>query len=770
MLKSVESALPRAIVRQLLLLGASALLTTYASAQTSESIPSEVPSDSSRALETVIVTANKVAEPVQRVAATVSVVSASTLEDLHIQSVQEIATVVGGLSLTRTSPSEQSISLRGIKMPSAGGSGGTTNTVESYVNDAPISVVDVFTTTFDISQVEVLRGPQGTLRGRPSPSGALTINTQRGSFDSYEGYLETTGSDHDGRNIQAAVGGPINDTLAFRVAGVYDHNDGTEVKNIFNGRGNTAEVWAGRATLTWQPVEKLELNIMQQYIRDDRDFYRQMEGTAPCAGDQGGAILVDSVACGQTFSLQDKIALTEGTNLNTYRGALTTVNGRYQLTDTLELNYVGSYTNTDYFTDLNFDFAGVGEENNFARNIAVTTKTNVLTNELRFQSIDNQTYNFTYGVFTANNRVDTHTDFIPLTTTDARTRTRDIGIFTNQRFALTDRDDLSLGVRYSRITVDALLTGTKTTYEATTGNASYQHQFTDDLMAYVSYGTSFRPGSGGGRAAPQAAIPASFGNFGDEESKTWEVGIKSQWFNRRLTANLSYFDQTYDGYIASQFNIACTGAPDPDGLAFGTTDGTPGGPQCFGTMFKNAAAISKGVEFELQALITPDWTIGMIYTYTDAHFDNASVPCNDYNGDNVPDVDGVPRVQPGKFVSECRSNTTLGSLPKTSVSAMTNYTLHIGNLDPYIRANVITRDRSFFPQTARFFPGYTQVNASVGFNSANWDISLWAKNLLDEVVQDTDGGPWTIFGVPSGLRIGTVTNSREVGITARYSF
>lgn len=769
MLRSVESALLRSVVRQLLGAGAL-LLATYASAQTPASAQDATSQQTSGALETIIVTANKIAEPVQRVPATINVVSATTLADLHIQSVQELATVVGGLSLTRTSPSEQSISLRGIKMPSAGGSGDTTNTVESYVNDAPISVVDAFTTTFDIAQFEVLRGPQGTLRGRPSPSGALTITPQRPSFERHDGYIETTGSDHDGQNIQAAVGGPINDTLAFRVAGVYDHTEGTEVKNIFNGRTNFAEVSAGRATLTWLPIEKLELNVMQQYIHDDRDFYRQIEGRAPCAGEQGGAILVGSIACGRTFTLGDKIALTEGTNLNTYRGALTTVNARYQLTDTLEFDYVGGYTNTDYFTDLNFDFAGIGEANEFARNIAVTTKTNVLTNELRFQSAGNERYNFTYGVFTANNRLSRHTDFPPLFSNDASSRTTDLGVFTNQRFAVTDRDNVAVGVRYSNIKVENRLTGRDIEYHATTGNASYQHQLTDDLMAYLAYGTSFRPGSGGSRNAPQAAIPTDFGNFHEEKSKSWEVGFKSQWFERRLTANITYFDQKYDGYIASQFNIACTGVPNPNGLAVGTTNGLPAGPLCFGTMFKNAPAISKGIEFELQALLTPDWTLNLIYTYTDAKFDNALVPCNDYNGDNVPDVNGTPMVQQGKFVSECQTNTTLGSLPKTSASAMTNYTFHVGNFDPYIRANVITRDKTYFPQTARFFPGYTQVNAYVGVSTANWDFSLFAKNLTDKVVQDTDGGPWTIYGVPSGLRIGTVTNDRELGLTARYSF
>src|SRR4051812_10666310 len=269
MVKSVESGLVRAAVRLSLGVGALAF-ATFASAQ--EASEANGPAE----LAEIIVTANKVAEPVQKVPETINVVTGTTLNDLHIQSIQEVATLVGGLSLTRTSPSEQSISLRGIKMPSQGGSGGTTNTVEAYLNDAPISVVDVFTTPFDLNQIEVLRGPQGTLRGRPSPSGALTLTTQRGSFTEYNGYAEATGSNHNGQNVQAAVGGPINDTLAFRVAGVYDNNDGTQVKDIFNGRHNYATVWAGRTTLTWKPIEKLQFDVMQQYIHDDRDFYRQV--------------------------------------------------------------------------------------------------------------------------------------------------------------------------------------------------------------------------------------------------------------------------------------------------------------------------------------------------------------------------------------------------------------------------------------------------------------------------------------------------------------
>jgi iron complex outermembrane receptor protein len=788
MVNSLDSSAPRWVGR--FLAGAAALaLVTSASAQTATATQgASATAGADQELQEIIVTANKIKEPVQKVAQTINVVSAKTLDELHVQNLQELQNVVGGLSLTETSPSEQSISLRGIKMPSAGGAGGTTNTVESYLNDAPISTIDTFTTNLDIAQVEVLRGPQGTLRGRPSPSGAITLVSQKGSFVKTEGYVEVTGSNHNGKNVQAAVGGPINDQFAFRIAGVYDDNDGTGVKDIYNGHHNYSKTYAGRATLTWKPSDKVEFNLMQQATHTDGDFYRQVEGTPPCSVADGGTYPFSSVGCGLTLTLDQKIALNEGQNPNSYRGYLTILNGRVQLTDTIEADYVGSYANTDYFTQLDFDFAGVGGVNEFSPLLNARNKNNVMTNEFRLQSSGNSFYNFTYGVFTSKNRLESHLHFPfnpPGSFTlevDTPSVTKDLGLFTNQRFHVTDKDDIAVGARYSTIQIDSLNAGTTRLYSATTGNASYQHQFTQDLMAYVSYGTSFRPGSGGALGSPNggAGIPVSFGNFNDEHSNSWEYGVKSQWLDRRLTANLSYFDQKYKGYIASQFNIACTGVPNTTtgtsgtaAMAYATADGSPTGNTCFGTMFRNADAVSKGFEFEVRAQVTPDWLIGVNYTYTDAHFANALVPCNDYNGDGIPDVNGIARVQHGKYVSECKSSTTLGSLPKVAISGMTSYDLHLGGLDEYISANGIKRDESYFPQTARWFPGYTQVNATLGVKSptSHWDVNIWAKNLFNKVVQDTDGGPWgTPAGGPSGVRIGTVINDREVGATLRWEF
>jgi len=722
-------------------------------------------------MDEVIVTANKRAEPAQKVAQTVNVVTATAIQDLHIQNTIELTQVVGGLSLTMTSPSEQSISLRGIKEPSGGGP--SSLTVESYLNEVPITVFDSFASTLDIGQIEVLKGPQGTLRGRPSPSGAITIATQKGSFTDYSGYIDATWSNHQGRRLEGALGGPISNTLAFRVAGVHDYNDLTGVRDIYNGKRDYQDTTVLRGTLDWAPSDKFSADLMGQYTHQKGDFYRQIEGRAPCAGDQGGAILVSSIACGQTFDLKDKIALTQGANPNDYHGKLVTLNARYNLSDRIGIVYVGGYNNTKYFTNLNFDFAGIGEANNFARDIDVTTKRRAISNELRLQSDGPGFYNFTYGLFQQNTKSDGVANLPPIFTNNAtRTTTNDYGIFTNQRFQFTSKDSVQLGVRYSKVDIKNRLNNSSRSYHATTGNASYQHQFTQDLMAYVSYGTAYRPGSAGANAAPVAAIPASFGNFGPEKSHSVEVGFKSQWFNRRVTFNVALFDQKYKNYITSQFNIACTGVPNPNGLAFATNDGTQNGPQCFGTMTGNGNAVSKGIEVEFHARVTSNWSIGGIYTYTKAHFANALLPCNDYNGDGVLDVAGIPKVQKGRYVSLCQENGPLGSLPNTSFTANTSYDFAIGQIPAYIRLNSFTRSSSYFPQTGAVFPGYTTVNGSVGFLTPDrkWELSLWGKNLFNKVVQDTDGGPWNTFGVPSGLRIGTVTNNRELGVTLRRTF
>ncbi|MCJ2185867.1 TonB-dependent receptor [Novosphingobium beihaiensis] len=725
----------------------------------------------------IIVTATKRAESIQDVPLTVNVVTSKALSDLNVQNTIELTRVVGGLSLTQTSPGEQSISLRGIKMPASGGFLSTA-TVETYLNDVPINVIDAFASTLDLGQIEVLKGPQGSTRGRPAPSGAITYTTKKGSFDTFDGYAAGTLSNHDGQRLEGAFGGPITEGVAFRVAGLYDHNGLTEVKDINNGKSNYRETYALRGTLSFDLGGRFTADIMAQYTHENGDFYRQVSGPAPCSVADGGTMPWSSVACGQTFTLKDKIALNSGTNPNRYRGTLITANAKYQISDDVALVYVGGYNDTKYFTDLSFDFTGIGAAQ---VPISIDTLTNrrTITNELRLQSTGGGPYDFIFGGFYGNTKLDGVLNFVPFTPPAGvpnASSTNEYGLFTSQNLAITDHDKVRAGLRFSSTKITNDLTNVSRSYDAITWDVSYQHEFSRDVMTYVTYGKSFRPGSGGAGtfngAAQQAGIPLSFANFNSEKSRSLEIGLKSQWFDRMLTLNLALFDQKYNGYIGSQFNVACTGVPNPNGPAFATVDGTQTGTGCFGTMLSNGDAISRGVEVEVGLNPLRGLNLNSIFTYTDAHYDNALVPCNDYNNDGVIDAIGTPFVQPGQYVSTCRTSASLGSLPKVSFTNRVSYDFNVSNYPAYIRFNTFTRSSSYFPQTGTTFSGYTTVDGSIGVftPSKNLELSLWGKNLFNVVRQDTDGGPWTVGGVDTGMRIGTVTNDRELGVTLRATF
>jgi iron complex outermembrane receptor protein len=739
------------------------IATSIAAVAASPAVLAQAPDPSDRpALEEIIVTATKREESLQNVAQVVNVVTGDTLENLQIRSFKELATTVAGLSLSRVSGGEQSVSMRGIKMENPGGASSATNTVEMYVNEVPITAVDAFNSLFDIGQVEVLRGPQGTLRGRPSPSGAITIAPRRGSFTESDGYLQVGGSDNGGANLEAAWGGPLADTVSLRIAGIYDESDDNGIKSLANGKHSYHKSRGARGTLTWAPKDNFELNLMHQYNDQDQDFYRGIGGTDTFPG---------SIAYGQTFTYDDRISLNQE-NPNSYESSLTTLTARYDF-DNYALNYVGGYKDAHFKYVLDFDFAGVGGQ----PYLYIDSDTQARSNELRFESTNGEIYNFLFGVFNSTSDYNGGVAFafvrpIPASAVNYNPYSlEDTGYFMNHTIDLGDSNSLSIGVRRSEYKVDRSGAGPNVDFSATTGNASFQHHFSDALMGYISYGESFRPGTGGANTTANP-IPASYVNADDETSTSTEIGLKAQWLGRRLTLNMAYFDQAYKGFIAVTNNVACTGVPNPNGLGFATNDGLIDGDACRQNVRFNGDAVSKGLDLELRALVTDNWTLGVNYAYVDAHFENALVPCNDYNGDGLIDNNGAAMIQQGEYVSECRTSAPLGQLSPNSLSAMTTYNFNIGALGAYVRANVSYHDEAYFPQTGLDLPADTRVNAYVGLRSRDekWEVSLWAKNLFDKVVQDNDGGNWIVAGVFTGLNIGTVTYGRELGLTFRRDF
>src|SRR6202012_2533129 len=154
-------------------------------AQPAAPAPAAAPAQAETAeLGEIVVTARRKSESLQEVPQTVNAVSSETLQKLNITQFTDVQTVVPGLSLANSADGyNASASMRGRTFDVS--TAAPLPTVAMYINDAPVQASELFNSLFDIGQVEVLRGPQGTTRGVSTPSGAMTVTTRRPDLSSY---------------------------------------------------------------------------------------------------------------------------------------------------------------------------------------------------------------------------------------------------------------------------------------------------------------------------------------------------------------------------------------------------------------------------------------------------------------------------------------------------------------------------------------------------------------------------------------------------------
>jgi iron complex outermembrane receptor protein len=128
----------------------------------------------------IIVTATRRAENLQDVPMSVNVATGEQLEKFKIFDVKDVSQLAPGLQLTNTTGRNNTTTLRGITFDPDQGTGPA---VQTYYNEIPTDAQTIFTAIYDIQQIEVLRGPQGLLRGLSAPAGSITIATRKPSFD-----------------------------------------------------------------------------------------------------------------------------------------------------------------------------------------------------------------------------------------------------------------------------------------------------------------------------------------------------------------------------------------------------------------------------------------------------------------------------------------------------------------------------------------------------------------------------------------------------------
>lgn len=360
--------------------------------QTSSSAP-PTPSNSS-AIQTVTVVAERRAENLQRVPIAVTALSGKDLQIQRIDNGSNLASTVPNMSFQPGLFGKPDFSIRGIgyQLVTTTGDAG----VAVHENDGPISSPRIAQADFfDVQQVEVLRGPQGTLYGRNATGGVVNVITAKPT-STYSAALTLQGGNYNTFRANGYVNAPLGDMFSLRVAGDYATHSGYQY-NVFNGDHVDGEnIWSGRATLAFHPNSKFDAYLMYEHFGEhDSGGGNEGVGTNACITDNGptqiGGVAVTNPVVRNLLSF--------GCSLNTNIYAPHAVGG--------VLNGVGTFGNRLAYT------SGLANGSLFANNPSLTSPYDVDLDQNPFNNTTND-----LGQFSANWNVTDSLKLSSLTTYD----------------------------------------------------------------------------------------------------------------------------------------------------------------------------------------------------------------------------------------------------------------------------------------------------------------------------------------------------------------
>jgi iron complex outermembrane recepter protein len=331
---AVSTALTSASMAAAQVPPASAAQTPSPTADTT-AVQSDAPAN-----DDIVVTARREAENLQNVPVSVQVVGGDTLQKLSINQISEVSKLAPGLTLSGSTTSSK-IVLRGVTWQPGSGTPAT----PLYFNEIPFDPQNTLLSIFDIGQIEVLRGPQGTTRGAPSISGAVTITTRRPDLDEFGGYLQGQYGSGDHTDFQGAVNIPIiKDVLAIRAAANIEDSTGDRIYSIHSTIAPKYRARTYRVTALFKPTDTITIQGMYQR-RDQLTYsYSQVVGSgSPGAAASG----IPANFNGPALTLRDRKSVQDAPYINPFNVDLITLSANWEvLGHTLTYNYGRQIDNT----------------------------------------------------------------------------------------------------------------------------------------------------------------------------------------------------------------------------------------------------------------------------------------------------------------------------------------------------------------------------------------------------------------------------------------
>lgn len=775
--------------------------------------------------DVIIVEARRRDENLQDVPLVVNAVSSETLEKLNIRDFRDITTVVPGLSLTANANGiGSSSSMRGVNHDvNASGNNGT---IQYYLNDAPVASNLILQAMYDVGQVEVLRGPQGTLRGRATPSGSITVALRKPNLSEVGASINATAGSAGVRNVQGAINVPIiADRLAVRVAGLYDFNRGNRVTSLNNPLKPERESQSLRASVRAEPFDFLRMGFLFQTLQVDSRGFDQMESTA--LFDPASTPSANAQNYG-TLTIKDrKSVMIQARNVaqrfKFYNwDAAVDVMGQ-------TLIYVGQHTNS------HLGSLTPNDTTNFFPTLAPTqdvlTLSSETSHEVRLQNQERVGGMFDYvvgyfrqkssseielfspSILTFRGQIAPGVTF-PLPVAPSVNLTSiyrpptdliETSVFGNITAHLGEATELAGGLRRITFKEDvkglfisctpatyaagscnpAVGTRYKSTEHKTIYNLTARHRFSDNLMVYVGTGSSWRPPvrAIGNFSRSYTALETAHTALDAETSKSYEIGFKSDWFDRKVQLNATFYHQDFKNY---PFRAAT-------GVYYISQDASTGADTRSQFNFVSAVPVKvNGVEAELVFRPSDRFTLTSVVNYSKSKVGKAMLACTDAlnNGTGAVGSDGIPDIAVptlaqlraaygAEDLAECASTGSSATfLPKWSGSVQAEYNLPINDgAETYLRGLLSWRGKSGNDPENRFdnVGAYGLLNLYAGIRAPDgaWEVSLYGKNIANVArITSRESSPLNtstidvLLGAPT---FRTPVGTSSTSLTSRYT-
>ena len=747
-----------------------------------------------KVLSEVVVTSRRRIEKVQDIPIAVSVVTGKQAEQAGAFNVNRIKELVPSVQLYSSNPRNTGINIRGLGSPYGLTNDGIDPGVGFYVDGVYYARPAATTLDFiDVERIEVLRGPQGSLFGKNTTSGAFNITSRKASFSPGANF-EVSYGNYAYLQAKASITGPLSEKIAGRISFSGTQRDGI-IDNIATGKPtNTLNNQGIRGQLLYTPTENTNITLAADITTQHNDGYAQVvAGVAPtqrAAYRQFNAIIADLNYQLPSLNAFDRkidhdTPWRSGQDLG---GASLTIDskiGKGTLTSTTAWRFwTWDPSNDRDFTGLQV----LAKSQNPSRQTQITQ-------EIRYAGQLSSKLSGVVGVFFIDQTSKTKGTeesgnaqwrFSQSTTNTALWKTPGLfegyGIKTNAKihstsaavfgqldWAITDRLHVLPGLRYNydkkaadydrktygglQTTDPALIALKKLVYTDQnfvsdvddtdfSGNLTVNYKASDKINAYATYAKSYKPVgvnvAGLPTIADQPALDLAV--IKPEDVNHYEFGIKTSPLKNSIL-NLTYFNTEINDF---QTNVQAA--------ELGVNRG----------YLANADKVRvKGAELDASFVINNHFSINAAATYTDGKyvkFTNAPLPLEetgsavsfkDVSGTDLPGVSKWSGSLGGEYTKNAKF---FGSLGKFFIA-----------LDGYARSEF-----SSSPSASKYLvvPGYAIFNGRLGFRVADGlSAHIWGRNLLDKDYYEQ----LLPAGGNSGQYAAVLGDQRTYGITLRYS-